>query len=135
MKVVSFMQVLIHIAILYGFYRLGVWIQQALSLSIPGSIIGMLLLFLLLVTKIIPVTRIEKGTTFLIRHMPLLFIPVTVGVMDYFDVFRGKGSLLIVITLLSTILVFGIAGLVSQWCIHKMENKRLQPNRKEYSNE
>ncbi len=42
---------ILHIAILYGFYVLGSWIQELFNLVIPGSIIGMLLLLFLFLQK------------------------------------------------------------------------------------
>jgi holin-like protein len=121
-KVIHILQMALHIGILYGFYLIGIWTQEALSLAIPGSIIGMLLLFILLLTKILPVSFIESGTSLLIRHMPLLFIPVTVGVMDYFNVFKGEGIWLVVITIISTMIVFVVSGLISQWLVMRKEN-------------
>src|SRR5690625_3068581 len=95
---VNFIYTVLQITMLYGFYYIGKWLQHLLDLSIPGSIIGMILLFLLLSLKIVPVKTIEKGAHFLNLYLPVFFIPATVGVMDYFHVFRGKGVLLIVIT-------------------------------------
>lgn len=107
-------RIIIHILILYGFYSIGVWIQRTFDLFIPGSIIGMLLLFTLLATKIVQPKWIEQGTLLLLRHMPLLFLPVTVGILNFLDVFSGRGFLLIVIALVSTLIVMVTSGLTSQ---------------------
>src|SRR5699024_8655822 len=66
---------------------------------LSGSVIGMVLLFVLLMTNSLNVRWIEEGTQFMIRHLNLFFIPATVGIMDYFHVFAGKGILLIFIVL------------------------------------
>lgn len=97
--------VIIQIGILYLFYMLGSFIQQSFQLFIPGSIIGMLLFFvLLMIWK--PFERfIEKGTSFILAHLPIFFTPATVGVMVYFDLFKGNGFWLIIITIVSTLIV------------------------------
>ncbi len=114
-----------HIALLSLFYSVGVFIQHLLELAIPGSIIGMLLLFLALSTKIIPVRYIEEGSTFILRHMPLLFLPVTVGILQFLNVFSGRGILLIFITLISTVIVMVVTGFLGQKLVNRKEiNKK-----------
>src|SRR5690625_2306180 len=81
--------IFLHIIILYSFYLLGNWIQMSLNLFIPGSVIGMILLFLLLLIKGVKITWIEEGAAFLINNLPLFFIPATVGIIDYFSLFSG----------------------------------------------
>lgn len=103
-----------HIIILYCFYLVGNWIQSSLNLFIPGSVIGMMLLFLLLLTKGIKVTWVEEGASFFVNNLALFFIPATVGIIDYFSLFAGKGFILIIIVLVSTALVMSISGTVSQ---------------------
>ncbi|KHF39681.1 CidA/LrgA family protein [Halalkalibacter okhensis] len=117
----TMLRIMIHIAILTVFYFIGSWIQQKLGLAIPGSIIGMLLLFLALLTKMLPVRYIEEGSSFILRHMPLLFLPVTVGILQFLDVFSGRGFLLILITLISTMMVMAVSGLIGQNLVKKKE--------------
>lgn len=106
-------RIVLHIGILYLFYMIGVWIQQSFSLVIPGSIIGMILLFILLVTKIFNPKWIEQGTSLLLGHMPLLFLPVMVGILNYLDIFTGRGIVLVFITFVSSVLVFVVSGKIS----------------------
>jgi holin-like protein len=117
-------QIIFQIVILTCFYLAGITIQHYFSLSIPGSMIGMLLLFLALVTKMIPVRFIETGSAFLLKHLPLLFLPVTVGILQFLGLFAGKGILLILITLISTIMVMVFSGLIGQRLVRRKEVKQ-----------
>ncbi|MBM7600854.1 holin-like protein [Virgibacillus halotolerans] len=114
-------KIIMHIIILYGIYLIGNWIQVALNLFIPGSVIGMVLLFIVLMTNIIKVTWIEEGSKLIINHLTLFFIPATVGVMNYFELFKGNGFLLVLIALLSTALVMALSGVISQWLMRRKE--------------
>lgn len=107
--------IIIHIFILYIFNLIGIWLKEILNLSVPGSVIGLLLLFILLMTNILKVEWIEAGAQFLVSNLVFFFIPATVGIINYFDLFKGKGALLILIVLISTILVMTSSGLVSQY--------------------
>ena len=64
---------------------------------------------------------IEDGTRLFVSHLTLFFIPATVGIVNYLQLFTGEGILLIIIVLISTALVMGISGVVSQWFVRKKE--------------
>ena len=106
---------IIQIALLVVFYLVGDWLQRLLHLPIPGSIIGMLLLFICLLIKAVPLKWIETGAGFLLTHLTLFFIPVTVGVMNHYQLFAGSGVFLFFITLFSTICVMVSAGLTANY--------------------
>ncbi|GAE32370.1 CidA/LrgA family protein [Alkalihalobacillus hemicellulosilyticus] len=110
----KYLQITLQLLIFIVIYYLGVWIQQLLSLFIPGSIIGMTLLFLALSLRLIPAKWIEQGASLMLKHLPLLFIPVTVGALPYLPLFKGRAALLLLIALISTAIVMTISGLISQ---------------------
>lgn len=115
-------RIILHVGILYIFYYIGVWLQQLLELAIPGSIIGMLLLLGCFYAKALRPDFIARGAQLLIGHMPLLFLPVTVGVINYLSLFIGKGIWLLVISLISTIIVMVSSG----WVVQFLANRREQ---------
>lgn len=116
-------KIIIHIAILYCIYLIGNWIQATLGLFVPGSVIGMVILFILLSTNLIKLSWVEDGARFIIDNLALFFVPATVGVMNYFDLFAGKGFLLVVIVLFSTLLVMASSGITSQWIMRRKERE------------
>ncbi|AIF44824.1 CidA/LrgA family protein [Virgibacillus sp. SK37] len=116
-------QIIIQIGLLSLLYLVGNWVQSVFNLVVPGSVIGMLLLFLLLTTGVFKISWIEAGATLIINNLAFFFIPVTVGVLEYYGVFAGKGFLLVGITLGSTILVMTCGGLISQWLVVRGEVK------------
>lgn len=118
----KYIKISIQIALLYLIYWVGTLIQGLLHTSIPGSIIGMILLFILLHTKIIKEKWLGDGAQFLLMYLALLFVPATVGIMDYLSFFNGKGIYTVAIVLLSTFLVILISGVVGE----KMATKKKQ---------
>lgn len=110
---------------LYALYMIGSFIQQLLHIPIPGSMIGMLLLFLLLMTGIVKEKWVARGANMLLSHLTLLFIPATVGVMDYVELFSGKGIWSVVIVIVSTMMVMVFAGFIGQWA-QTREQKRVR---------
>jgi len=98
----------------------GIFIASLLPITIPGSIIGMLLLFLLLGLQILPAKWVEPGCSVLIRYMALLFVPIGVGVMQYYDLLKAQYGPILVSCLVSTLVVF----LVVSWSSHIVHGER-----------
>ena len=71
-------------------YVLGTVLQLTLKLPIPGSVIGLILLFLGLQIGIVKIEMIEELCEFLLSNMSFLFIPAGVGLMTAFGVLKGK---------------------------------------------
>ncbi|WP_246050004.1 CidA/LrgA family protein [Aquibacillus sediminis] len=118
MKIVH---ILLNIVVIYIFYWTGVKLQQILNLFIPGSVIGMIFCFLFLHFNIIKPSWVEAGARLLISYMPLLFIPVTAGIINYLGFFAGKGMVLIAIIVISTVLVMISSGHIVQYIMHRKE--------------
>lgn len=111
--------IIVQVIILFIVYFIGVYIQQLFNLIIPGSVIGLMLMFLLLLCKIVKAKWIKSGANFMIANLAMFFIPATVGFLNYYELFIGKGLLLILTTIASTITVIVISGHVSQFVAQK----------------
>lgn len=120
MKIVK---LLFQTGLLFIFYYIGEWLQQTLNLMIPGSVVGMLLLFALLVIGIIPPTWVNVGSNFLLGILPLLFVPVCVGIMKYGNLFSLKGAIIIAVIFISTLLTLAITGAISEVAARKQEGR------------
>lgn len=112
------------ICILYIFTFIGSAIQDFFHLIIPGSIIGLILLFICLCLKIVPVKLIENGASFLLSILMLLFVPTTVGIMSYPSLLSIHGAILFLAVLLSTIFSIAATGLSSQFFEKKAKQRK-----------
>ena len=107
-------QTLPQIGWLLGFWLLGEIIALVFGWAIPGSIIGMILLTLALEFKIIKLDQVEEVSDFLIRNMAFFFVPPGVGLMVNLELIADNWLAITVATLLSTVLVLVVTGLVAQ---------------------
>ncbi|WP_437609703.1 CidA/LrgA family protein [Erwinia sp. V71] len=101
-------------AIIYLCLYAGISISALLPITIPGSILGMLVLFALLSLQILPVDWVRPGCHLLIRYMALLFVPISVGIMTYGDILSAQFGPIVVSCVLSTLMVLVIVALTSQ---------------------
>ncbi|MDM5194758.1 CidA/LrgA family holin-like protein [Bacillus hominis] len=113
----KYLTLLLQVGILYLFSLAGVWIREVFHLSMPGSLIGMLILFLLLSTRILPLKWFEIGAEKLIVFLPLFLIPSTTGLMEYGSFLLSKGSIVFFLVVVSTLVTLIISGYVSQLLI------------------
>ena len=108
------MKVILQVAGLYIFYYIGSTIQEWLGLPVPGSILGLLLLLTLLMTGALPVAWIDHGAGFMLAYLPLFFVPVTVGIIEYPILLSGTGILMILMTITGTWLTMFVSGFTSE---------------------
>ncbi len=101
-------------AIIYLCLYAGIGISALLPITIPGSILGMLVLFTLLALQILPVDWVRPGCHLLIRYMALLFVPISVGIMTYGDILSAQFGPIVVSCVISTLMVLVIVALTSQ---------------------
>ncbi|MBO1513188.1 CidA/LrgA family holin-like protein [Metabacillus sp. BG109] len=113
---------ILQIVCLLTIYLIGVLIQKVSNLSVPGSIIGMILLFGALHFRFIKREWLSLGSSFLLKYLPMLFIPATVGVIDYLDLFMGSGLITIGIVLVSTIIVMVTSARISDVLLTRGED-------------
>ena len=98
---------------------LGNGVSGLINGIIPGSVIGMVLLFLALLSKIVKPEMVRKPAGYLINNMSLFFIPAGVGLMTAWDMIASNWAAIIVSSVVSTVVVLAVVGLVQQ----KLEKK------------
>jgi len=102
---------------------IGELLKYLLAFTIPASIYGMILLFLALECNIIKLESVKACSTLLIEWMPLMFVPAGVGLLKSWDVLKTIWMQVMIITIISTILVMGVSGLVTQKVIRSKKRK------------
>ncbi|WP_213422068.1 CidA/LrgA family protein [Bhargavaea massiliensis] len=116
------MKKIIQLALIFLFYFIGVQVKEWFSLPIPGSIVGLLLLLVfIIVFKNIPVNAHADGASVLIRNFTLFFIPTTVAIILYLDLFKTWNAISFVTVLASTLLTIALTAWVIERSIGKGE--------------
>lgn len=98
---------------------LGEILNRVIPLPVPASIYGIIILFLGLLTGIIPLASVKETGKFLVEIMPIMFIPAAVGLMNSWDLIRASWASYIVMTIVTTVAVMVISGHVTQAIIRR----------------
>lgn len=101
----------IQLAFLIGVCYIGNAVAAAIPLGIPGNIVSMVLLLGLLITGMLQATKIDLVSSFLLKYMPVFFIPAGVSVMGCFPMIADHLPQFALVVLLTTVLVFLITSL------------------------
>lgn len=116
------MNILNQLALILGIWALGEYISSFISsiIVIPGSIIGMILLFISLQLKVIKLEKIKELSNLLLDNMAIFFVPAGVSLISSLNLIRDNIFVLTIIIVLSTITVMYVTGVI----VEKMINKR-----------
>jgi holin-like protein len=106
------LKLLRQITIILLFVFLGELLNKFIGIPIPGSILGMVLLLVSLLTGIVKLKQIDEVSRFLLDHMAVLFVPAGVGLISVIGVVKDTWWILLLISISTTFLVMSVTGLV-----------------------
>lgn len=109
--------------IILGISFLGEFLHYLIDLPIPSSIYGIAILFILLETRILPLSAVRETARYLIEIMPIMFIPAAAGVILVWDIIKPSLFAYALVTIISTIIVMVATGLISQYIVNRLKNK------------
>lgn len=102
-------------ALLLAIIFIGEMLNRILKIPIPGSVLGMIILLIALLTGIIKLSQIEEVSNFLLDHLAFFFIPAGVGLLSVLGVIKGSWYLILIVAFLTTIIVMAVTGLLVQF--------------------
>ena len=102
----------------------GELLKYVIPLPVPASIYGLVILFILLETGILKLDAVKGTAVFLIEIMPLMFIPAGVGLMESWGDLNSMLVEVVVIILVSTVLVMGVSGKVTELVLKRSANRK-----------
>ena len=117
------MSVLAQICVIFAVCLASEGIAAVLPFSFPASVIGMLLLLVLLGLKALQPRQLEQTSSLLMDNMAMFFIPACVGIIRYADVLLANFWVIVLISILTTPLVFFVTGHVVQLTMKLMRRK------------
>ena len=108
------MKYLKQVLIILAFTGLGEALAYLIPLPIPAAIYGLVLMLCALLTGVLKAPQVQESANFLISIMPVLYVPICVRILEYWGVISQNAAAIISLTVISTFLVFAVAGLLTQ---------------------
>ena len=113
---------LLEFLIIFAFFYAGGLVSVLLGIPVPGTIIGMFILFLSLRLKLLNLSRVERATNILIGNMAVLFIPPGVSLIKSLKLLEGNWIKIIFIMVVTTIITIAVTGVFIQYIVGRLEN-------------
>lgn len=95
----------------------GELLNALLPLPIPAGVYGLFLLLVGLCSGLIKLEHVEEAGSFLLDAMPIMFVPVIVGLMEKYEILKAVAVPVIVISAASTVIVMAVAGKITELLI------------------
>lgn len=108
-------KVIISFIIVLAFLFIGKYLSSLLPFNFPGSIIGLILLYLCLVCKIIKLEWLQPTGNTILSIMALFFIPAAVGIIQYADLVLSNVWFIGFNVIIGIALIILISGRVFQY--------------------
>lgn len=118
-KIIRF---IVALALLFLMLHLGKIISQLIPIGISDSIWGLLILFILLVSKIIKTEWVMPASKPLLRYMALFFLPICLSIVEQTEILKRNINVIVFGNLFSTIIALVIIGLLAQWLFKEEQN-------------
>ena len=83
----------------------------------------MILLFLLLLTNVIKLEKVEAVSNFFLDHLAFFFIPTSVGLMTSFGALKGSILKILFLCIVTTFLVMGVTAVTINLICKIKKNK------------
>ncbi len=96
--------------IILAFLVAGELVSSLTGHFMPGSVIGMVLLFVALCTRLVRPEWIRQASEFLTRNMTVLFVPSAIGIIDQWGLIRSNLLTWVVIMVICWALVLASSG-------------------------
>ncbi|MCM1176165.1 MAG: CidA/LrgA family protein [Clostridium sp.] len=91
---------------------------------IPGSVCGMVLLFIALVARIIKPEDIRTVADFLTKNMTIFFIPASIGIMEQWGIISASIAGWLGVVFISTVCVLAVTGWTEDCFIRFIDRHR-----------
>lgn len=118
------MKIIRQLSWIFLFSLLGEIVSFLSPIAVPGSVIGMVLLFLALQFNWLKLDQVEEVGEWLTNNMAILFIPAGVGLMTNFGIISSVWWQLLLVIFISTTLMIALVGLIVQFIIQKSTVRR-----------
>ena len=117
------MPILAQICVIFSVCLVSEGISSVLPFTFPASVLAMVILLLLLAVKVLKPQQLKESSGFFMDHMAMFFIPACVSVLKYVDVLLANFWAVVLISLLTTPLVFFVTGHVVQLTMKLLKRK------------
>ncbi|KAF1304135.1 antiholin-like murein hydrolase modulator LrgA [Enterococcus saccharolyticus] len=100
-----------------------------IPIPVPASVIGMILLFVGLCTKIIKLEQVEELSNSLSRVITFLFVPSGISLINSLDIMQQYGLQILFVILVATLALLASTGWTGAFLLHIKDHRETEKER------
>lgn len=104
------MRILKQIGFIFGICLVGQIIAELIPVPFPGSVMSMVLLFILFVLNWANPDKLKNVNDFLLENMSFFFVPSAVSIITKFDLIKNSIVQILVICVVSFVVTFAVTA-------------------------
>lgn len=108
------MRPILQFGVVFAFLAVGELVVKFTGITVPSSIIGMLLLALSLKLGIVRLEWVDRISAFLVHNLGFFFVPAGVGLMKCLGLIADQWIPIVGASVGSTIVIIAVTGWVHQ---------------------
>lgn len=105
---------LVSFALLAGAAGLGRGLVWLTGWPVPSSLVGLLVLFVLMLSGVIKLDWVEPGAAVLLAVMAVFFVPPAVGLVEHIETIKAQWAPMLLGTIVATLVVLVVVGVLEQ---------------------
>ena len=107
--------------VLLGFLLIGEFLAHLLGWPVPGSVMGMMLLFTVLVIRGGISPSLKQSSQGLLPYLPLFIVPASVGIVNYLDLLEREGAGILTAMVVSLLVGIPVCGWIAQVLVRRIQ--------------
>lgn len=115
---------LVELLIILLINYIGIIMTEFFKIPMPSIIVSMALLFILIQSKLLKISQIEKTADILMFNMTILFLPATVKLIDYIPMLKAEFFKIIILLVVTTVLTIIVTAKIVHYMIIYMERSK-----------
>lgn len=118
------MNIMGELALIFGICLVGEGVAALLPVAFPASVISMVLLMVLLLTRVVKDRHIQTASHFLVANMAFFFLPSFVGLLEHIELLKSQLVPLLLIIVLTTPVVYLVTGWTVRLLMLRHRNRK-----------
>lgn len=100
------MKILKQICLILGICLLGEMVVSFLPFAFPSSVMAIIILAVLLLCNVLKEKQIKETADFLLSNMSLVFVPLSVGMIEDLGILKGQAVGFLLVVCISLVITF-----------------------------
>ncbi len=118
------MNIILQIGFYLALTYLGEQLSSLIPFPFPGSVIALILLFIILSLKWLRTEQIKDATHFLLTYMGLFFVPPTVGLLESAGLVAAEWWQFLFVTVATTLITMAVTILVTSFLMKLVKGNK-----------